>query len=151
MKLDRVETGGEDRPNEVVVFLENRASRGGFGGHPFSSYIFSSLPTSLLVAFVMPFPGPLVFSSTFGPQPRQPCQLCQPRCGLSLQPVVVGYPHLGSALNYLMSYLFGSLREPSSSGMRHAGLFAAVGDLKERPTTIIYPQPLVVKRMLRVT
>lgn len=37
MKLDRVETGGEDRPNEVVVFLENRASRGGFeGGLPFS-------------------------------------------------------------------------------------------------------------------
>lgn len=119
------------------------------GGSLSPSYIFS-LPTSLLVAFVVPSPGPLVPSS-FGPQPRQPCQLCQPRCGLSLQPVVVGYPHVGSALNYLMSYLLGSPREPSSSGMRHAGLFAAAGDLKERPTTIIYLQPLVVKRMLRAT
>lgn len=80
------------------------------GGLPFSFvYIFSSLPTCLLVAFIVPFLEPLAFSSTFGPQPRQPCQLCQPRCGLSLQPVVIGYPHLRSALNYLMSYLLGSL------------------------------------------
>lgn len=47
MKLDRVEAGGEDRPNEVV-FLENKASRGGFGGLPFSFlYILLSSRFSL--------------------------------------------------------------------------------------------------------
>lgn len=58
MKLDRVETGGEDRPNEVVVFLENKASRGGFGGGgaSFLLPIYSLLFSASLFIPLSPFP-----------------------------------------------------------------------------------------------
>lgn len=47
MRLDRVETGGEDRPNEVVVFLENRARVAVALGSLSPSYIYPPLfPTS---------------------------------------------------------------------------------------------------------
>lgn len=132
MKLDRVETGGEDRPNEVVVFLENRASRGGFGGLPFSFvYILSSLPTSLLASFRTLSRTPCL-SIHFRLTTSSTLSTLSTALRSLVAAVVVGYPHLGSALNYLMSYLLGSLREPPSSGIRHAGLFVAAGDLKER-------------------
>jgi len=128
MKLDRVETGGEDRPNEVVVFLENRASCGGFG-LPFSiSHISRSS-----FALVVPLSGSLRALVHLRPQPRQLHQLHQPRCGLSLS-LSLSLPllarptrrRLGTARNCLTSYLPGpSTTRDVVVPTRPASLFAA--------------------------
>lgn len=148
MKLDRVETGGEDRPNEVVVFLENRASRGGFG-LPFSSYIIS-LPAPPRRARLRRAPSwidqaasSFTFARNLVNFVNRAAVSRATRCRRPSAP--------RTALNCLMSYLL----SPSAShrhrdGMRHVDLFAFVGDSK-RPTTAIYHQPPVVNWMLCAT
>lgn len=145
MRLDRVETGGEDRPNEVVVFLENRASRGGFG-LPFSFvYHLSSRFSSSLSRLPCPFldlstTSSFTFARNLVNFVNRAAVSCAARCRRLSAP--------RTALNCLMSYLL----SPSASHrrrdeMRHVDLFAFAGNSK-RPTTVIYRQPPIVKRML---
>lgn len=146
MRLDRVETGGEDRPNEVVVFLENRASRGGFR-LPFSFvYHLSSRSSSSLftVSPLLRSPDQASFSFTFVRNlvnfVNHAAVSRAVRCRRPSAP--------RTALNCLMSYLL----SPSAShrrrdGIRHVGLFVFADDSK-RPTTVIYRQPPVVARYL---
>ena len=92
MRLDRVETGGEDRPNEVVVFLENRASRGGFG-LPFSFVYHLSSRSSLLHSR-----SPCLFLN-LSTKPRSPSPATSSTSSTALrslvQLVVVDHPRLG--------------------------------------------------------
>lgn len=113
MNLDRVETGGEDRPNEVVVFLENRARAAvALGSLSLRALRLSSRhPLPAVVSHLvvdLPRGSYLVH---LRPQSRQPRQLRQPRCGHSRNPSsssTVRPPW--NALNCLMSYLLGVRR-----------------------------------------
>lgn len=155
MKLDRVETGGEDRPNEVVVFLENRASRGGFegGALPFS-FVYILLSSHLF--------SPRGFRRTLSRSPRPPIHL-QPATSSTLSTLSTALRSLVAArcrrlsARWIRSKLFDVLFTwipPRALVVWDASRGFICGrrrSQREGPTTIIYLQPLVVKRMVRAT